>query len=79
MHISDQYLIQKQMFRGEDNICLDHDTKLFLSLYRVEDHEIKMIDSNRRVINLLSLESPCVIHANGKSFHFLDIMSQAYN
>lgn len=55
---------------------LDYHCRLFLPLYLLHDHEVK-IDKTHRIVECMITHSyPCLIHANGQSF---TIYNRVYN
>lgn len=47
---------------------LDHHCRLFLTLYMVDEKDVKIDTKNKIVECLITHSYPCVIHANGQSF-----------
>ena len=73
---SDQLQVSIHYLDGHVFFNLDYDCELFLPLCLVEDQEIA-IDVDNGIVHCLTTNSePCVIHANGKSFHIWEIIYQ---
>ena len=70
----DQGLISEHYLNGNVFFDLDYGCELFLPLYLVRKSEIGIDFRNKTVRCLTRQSEPCVIHANGHSFRFWNII-----
>lgn len=69
---SDQAAVHKVFERNPSFHALDHWNKIFLCLYQVPSDVLQIDKVNKQIHCSYTNSSPCILHANGKSFDFWD-------
>ena len=73
---SDQAAAHKLYAKKNQFYALDHWCAIFLCLYQVPFDAILIDEDNQKIICSYTNSSPCVLHANGGSFH---VWNQVYS
>lgn len=69
---SDQEAAQKLFAKKPQFYALDHWCAIFLCLYLVPFDAVLIDETNQKIICSYTNSSPCILHANGGSFHVWD-------
>ncbi len=69
---SDQGATHRLFIKAPQFYALDHWSEIFLCLYQVPFDQVLIDAPNKRVVCAYTSSSPCVLHANGNSFHLWD-------
>jgi hypothetical protein len=67
-YTSDQNAAHKLYMKNPNFYALDHWSTLFLNLYQVPLDAILIDQEDKKITCTLNNSSPCILHANGKSF-----------
>jgi hypothetical protein len=75
---SDQAAIHKLFIKNSSFYALDHWCTIFLCLYQVPFNAVFIDVVNRQINCIYTNSSPCVLHANGKSFYLWNQVYSAF-
>ena len=73
---SDQEAAQKLFAKEPQLYALDHWCAIFLCLYLVPFDAVLIDEENQKIMCSYTNSSPCILHANGRSFH---VFNQVYS